>query len=69
MTKALIRLHGCAGWSAPLLFPSNKVRVSRIEGHDDVEAQAFWLPPGNAPGNSHNTIIKVMQPAFSTSAS
>ena len=26
-TQALIRLHGCSGWSAPLLFACNKVRV------------------------------------------
>ena len=29
----LIRLRGCAGWSAPLLFTINKVRVSREETH------------------------------------
>ena len=26
MTKALIRLRGCAGWSAPLLFACNEIR-------------------------------------------
>ena len=31
--KALIRQRGCAGWSVPLLFASNKVRVSCIEAH------------------------------------
>ena len=31
ITKALIRLRRCAGWSAPLMFASNKVRVSPIE--------------------------------------
>ena len=27
-TKALIRLRGCVGWSAPLIFKCNYVRVS-----------------------------------------
>ena len=31
--KALIRLRGSAGCSAPLLLASNKVRISRIEAH------------------------------------
>ena len=26
--KALIRLHGCVGWSAPLIFECNYVRFS-----------------------------------------
>ena len=30
---ALIRLRGCACWSAPLIIASNKVRVSRIEAY------------------------------------
>ena len=34
-TKALIRLRGCAGWSAPLLFTSNK-----SQDIQDVEARA-----------------------------
>ena len=33
ITIALIRLRICTGWSAPLLFASNEVRVSRIEAH------------------------------------
>ena len=31
ITKALIRLHGCAGWSAPVLFANPKDRFSRFE--------------------------------------
>ena len=31
--KALIRLRGCAGWSAPLLFANTKNRVSCTEAH------------------------------------
>ena len=30
ITKVLIRLRGCAGWSAPLLFANPKDRFSRI---------------------------------------
>ena len=34
----------------PLFFASNKVRISCIEAHNDVEAQASWPPSGCAPG-------------------
>ena len=37
-TKALIRLRGCAGWSAPLLFASGKSRCS----HDEAQL-LFWV--------------------------
>ena len=33
ITKALIRLRGCAGWSAPLLFSNLEDRFSRMEAH------------------------------------
>ena len=33
ITKALIRLHGCAGWSAPVLFANPEDRFSRVEAH------------------------------------
>ena len=33
ITKALIRLHGCAGWSAPLLFANIKDGFSHVEAH------------------------------------
>ena len=36
---ALIRLRGC----------NNKIRVSRIEVHNDFGAQASLPPPGYAP--------------------
>ena len=32
MTKALISLHGCAGWSAPLLFAKNRRQVFSRQG-------------------------------------
>ena len=33
MTKVLISLYGCAGWSAPLFFRNPKDRFSRIEAN------------------------------------
>ena len=32
-TKALIRLHGCVGWHAPLIFECNYVRFSLDTAH------------------------------------
>ena len=31
ITKALIRLRGCAGWTAPVLFANPEDRFSRVE--------------------------------------
>ena len=33
ITKALIRLHGCAGWSVPLLFAYGINRFSHDVAH------------------------------------
>ena len=33
MTKALIRMRGCAGWSAPVLMQTPEDRFSRVEAH------------------------------------
>ena len=33
ITKALIRLRGCAGWSVPLLFANTEDRISRVDPH------------------------------------
>ena len=33
ITKALIKLRGCAGWSAPVLFANPEERFSRAEAH------------------------------------
>ena len=35
LTKALIRLRGCAGWSAPLLFTNTEDRFFTHRGHDN----------------------------------
>ena len=37
ITKALIRLHGCAGWSAPLLFPNLQRKVFSRRGPYGVD--------------------------------
>ena len=36
ITKALISLHGCAGWSAPLLFANHDDKFSRAKVHIKV---------------------------------
>ena len=33
ITKALIRLGGCAGWSVPVLFANHQSHFSRVEAH------------------------------------
>ena len=33
ITKVLIRLRECAGWSAPLLFATPEYRFSHVEAH------------------------------------
>ena len=33
ITKALIRLRRCAGWSAPVLFANPEDRFSRVAAH------------------------------------
>ena len=38
ITKALIRLRRCAGWSAPVLFATTEDRFSRVEAHMDLNA-------------------------------
>ena len=35
ITKALIRLRGCAGWSAPVLFANPEDRFSHVETNSD----------------------------------
>ena len=41
--EALIKLHGCTGWSSSLLFACDKVRVSRIEAHIYSLVFAYWV--------------------------
>ena len=41
ITKALIRLRGCAGWSTPVLFENPEDRFSRVEAHIHMELICF----------------------------
>ena len=41
ITKALISLRGCAGWSAALLFANHEDRFSYVEAHT-LDATAEW---------------------------
>ena len=43
ITKALISLRGCAGWSAPLLFANPEDRFSCDEAHIAHIAYVFIL--------------------------
>ena len=52
MINALIRLRGCAGWSAPLLFAIKKSQDFTCICPYDVEAKVSWPLPGYAPGFS-----------------
>ena len=45
IAKALIRLHGCAGWSAPLLFANPEDKFSRIEAKVEYDNLANLLFP------------------------
>ena len=48
-TKVLIRLHRCAGWSAPLLFAHGINRFSHDEAQiisQSLHEQMFWLVEG-----------------------
>ena len=38
--KVLIRLHICTGWSTPLFFACNQVRLSHIEAH--IESSTWF---------------------------
>ena len=59
MINALIRLRGCAGWSAPLLFAIKKNQDFSCLCSYDVEAQASWPQPGYAPGSRRQKGLKV----------
>ena len=36
ITRALISMRGCTGWSAPFLFPNHQRQVSRVMAHMDT---------------------------------
>ena len=43
ITKALISLHGYAGWSAPLLFTTIEDRFSRVAAHIQPFARECYI--------------------------
>ena len=73
ITKALIRLRGCAGWSAPVLFANPEDRFSRVEAHiifDIVYPKKIeylvqvvadctdnWLKPHPSADRRHRSVI------------
>ena len=44
ITKALIRLCGCPGWSVPLLFANMEDRFSHVEAHMASHLGLLCLP-------------------------
>ena len=46
ITKALIRLHRCAGWSAPLLFVNPEDRFSRVKAQIEPEVPLYICSRG-----------------------
>ena len=46
ITKALIRLRGCAGWSAPVLFATPDYRFSRDEAQKIRLIKSFHIGLG-----------------------
>ena len=53
VTKALIRLNGCAGWSAPLVFANPFDRFSRVEGPFNGGGEKDQNPQQNNNRNCH----------------
>ena len=45
ITKVLIRLRGCAGWSAPVLFPNPRRHVFSHRGPYNILCQGNSLSP------------------------
>ena len=61
ITKALIRLHGYAGWSAPLLFANPEDRFSRVEAHFMIFQRYFHNDDVfilNVKSNAHKEYAK-----------
>ena len=58
ITKALIRLRGCAGWSAPVLFANPQRQVFSRRG--PIRMMWFFnvLPPSKQLGQSYSTTVK-----------
>ena len=54
--KALIRLRGCAGWSAPMLLTKPEDRFSHVKAHI-LWAQAIFFPMSLKNRNDLKTTI------------
>ena len=46
-TKVLIRLRGCAGWSAPLLFVYGIRHIFAWPGPHEQRIDVSWIPPSS----------------------
>ena len=46
-TKALIRLRGCVGWSAPLMFACSYVRFSLDTVHKNDNVHCMTIRPSD----------------------
>ena len=57
ITKVLIRLRGCAGWSAPVLFATPEDRFSPVEAHI-VECKPNFKRNIPEVFNISNTLLK-----------
>ena len=42
ITKALIRLRGCAVWSEPVFFPNHRRRFSLVEAHIEGKHGSYY---------------------------
>ena len=58
ITKALIRLRGCAGFSAPLLFANPRRQFSRAEAHISSDFSCI-SPSFNIPLNLNRNTLSV----------
>ena len=65
ITKALIRLRGCAGWSVPVLFANPQRQVFSRQG--PIRMMWFFnvLPPSKQLGQSYRDISLVKPEASS----
>ena len=66
ITKALIRLRGCAGWSAPLLFANPRIQVisrhspyniALLQGHDQTDL--YYQARGYGHQRSRDLLVKL----------
>ena len=67
MTIMLIRLRGCAGWSAPLLFsPSTLILPTANQHHRISRLRPIVLVPVTAVANIANFLVDGVAPSSSS---